>query len=691
MKIYACLILLIISLVQFTPPLYAKEINQFITLVNPVRISTYSINPGQSLSNQYNQIKLRNLPASWLLTYDVLSNNDLVEQVKRMDPQQDIGILLEVTPEYAQKSGVDYQKKDSWHRASSIFLSGYTQEERTKLIDTVFELFKAKFGYYPKSVGSWWTDSFSLELMRQKYGITANLGCADQFATDGYQIWGTYFSTPYYPSLHHAGIPASSIDSKLDVVTLQWAQRDPLNGYLTPQDKRASLYSSQDYFTLNLNQDYFEKLVKLYINKKDNQFGQITLGLEGDFEPGTYLGGSFIDTLDLAKRFNDEGLVTVTQMQQFAKFYKNTFPEVSPPQTIISDDLLGSQKKVIWYQSPFYRVGIEVNLQMHTASIIDLRFYSPDLYEPFYKAKNQSLDLEINTPSLIDTVSNPNERWQIASSDLTNYYSKSGILTIEFSDQNKLELGQKTINFTKVVSDVPNVFYSYPGVKTTKSNNGIKIEFTDRWLTNTKGVEIKQVSPQIKIFLLHKKKVIVSSVAVLFILSLLFLFFKSNVQSFYKGGMVSFLICLFLWAIFVQKFTIFSKYYISQDEIQGLIKLKSYPEGRVLIYNGICFICQYEKDLIPAVYFNIRNQVANISHKKTISDETVITTQDKLHLTEQKYSREELKKWLQGKEIQYIFLEKYGNYQEILPYSPGDLGVKKVFGNANSEIWMVVN
>ena len=110
-------------------------------------------------------------------------------------------------------------------------------------------------GYYPTSVGSWLTDSFSLAYMKEKYGITANLGCSDQFSTDGYKIWGQYWSTPFYQSKYHAGIPASDIFVKLDLVTIQWASRDPLNGYYS------SLFSTQDYLLTrkNLDFEYFKK------------------------------------------------------------------------------------------------------------------------------------------------------------------------------------------------------------------------------------------------------------------------------------------------------------------------------------------------------------------------------------------------------------------------------------------------
>ena len=171
----------------------ADDVNQFVTIVNPVRISNYNKTPYESLLSEYKVVKLRNLSATWLLTFDVLENKAMVNLLKSMDENQELGIFLEVTANFAQALGVIYHDTGFWHHANSVFLSGYTQEERKKLIDKVFETFREIFGYYPVSVGSWWTDSFSLSYAKEKYDILANLDCSDQFATDGYKIWGPYW------------------------------------------------------------------------------------------------------------------------------------------------------------------------------------------------------------------------------------------------------------------------------------------------------------------------------------------------------------------------------------------------------------------------------------------------------------------------------------------------------------------
>ena len=324
MKKFIFILFSFISLFVFTKQINAEETNQFATIINPVRISSLK-NPEVSLATEYSVIKAEQLSATWLLTFDALNNSKILSIVKNMDKKQELGIFLEVSQSFAEAADVSYHNTGFWHHANSVFLSGYTQEERKLLIDEVFRLFKDKMGYYPTSVGSWWTDSFSLAYMKEKYGITANLGCSDQFSTDGYKIWGQYWSTPFYPSKYHAGIPASDIFVKLDLVTIQWASRDPLNGYYS------SLFSTQDYLLTrkNLDFEYFKKLVNLYAFSNGNQFGQITVGLEADLSPETY-NGEFSRQIIYLKSLEKEGKISIVNMHDFSLWYRNTFPDLSP-------------------------------------------------------------------------------------------------------------------------------------------------------------------------------------------------------------------------------------------------------------------------------------------------------------------------------------------------------------------------
>lgn len=442
----------------------AKESNQFITVVNPIRISSYNPDPVASLISQYNEIKKRNLSSTWLLTSDVLQNTKLIDAIKSLDKNQEIGLFLEVTPNYAKKSEVIYNETGSWHHASSVFLSGYVQQDRIKLIDNIFTDFYNYFGYYPKSVGAWWIDSFSLEYMHKKYGVMTNLSCADQFSTDGYQIWGTYWSTPYYPSRFNSGIPSQSVDNKIGVLTIQWAHRDPGNGYFD------SRYSTQDYFTTpGKNIEYFQSLVETYLKNDNNEFGQITIGLEGDFLPESYTG-EFSKQLEISEEMVKKYSTNIVTMSEFSEWYRSKFPENSANHQIQGD--------ISWFNTPYYRIGYKGN----PLKIIDLRIYSETTKEPYYYRRNSGNKLEINLPSLVDTFSRPSE-------------------IIIFNSEAKLELSTdkfEILNPGKV--EIPKQILNRSGVLVTHDDNRLSVSFSGKPLGTGDGTVLNDWSSESKNF-----------------------------------------------------------------------------------------------------------------------------------------------------------------------------------------------
>ncbi len=514
----------------FAPSVKAAQLNQFITIVNPVRISQYNIDHLTSLRAQYSIVSQYQLPATWLLTYDVLNQLEIVAELKKFSSNQELGIFLEITPEFSKNTGVEYHNTGSWHFANAVFLSGYTQEERIKFIDTVFSKFKQEFGYYPQSVGAWWVDSFSLQYMHDKYGVIANLGVADQYSTDNYQVWGTYWSTPYYPSKLHTGIPATSPDNKIGVVTLQWAPREPRRGYYS------SLYSTQDYFTTpKLDINYFSKLVDL--------FSQVTVGLESDFIPDIYQGEYSKQMQSVAQK----SAAKVT-MDQFAKWYKDKFPEVSPEQKISFDGM-------IWYQSPFYRLGIDET----NSKIIDFRVYPPNLREPYYLWPNREKDLRINIPSVIDSVQDPSQVWNIT------------------------DVNIKTLpKYFESINKPPQRFFKSELIKITQINNNWRIEIN----TGTKNLEDGIVFSDWSLKTKHLLKAP-----------------KSLIRA----------IISFDWSKFKKE-----KYWISPEEIIGLDKLRQLPAGKVLVYDNECLQCEYFGKYRPAALANYRNYIQKYSGKTLI-------------------------------------------------------------------------
>jgi len=380
------------------PTVFASE-NSFVTIVNPIRGNdfwSYKYNPLDTSIKEYEIISKNHLPATWLVRYDALTDANTINFLKSLNNQQEVGLFLEVVPTLTDAAKVIYRISPNWHYARSILLAGYSLEDRMKMIDTAVSKYKEIFGVVPKSVGSWWIDAFSLDYLHSKYGIEANLDVADQYSTDQYQVWGQYWSTPFYPSKTNALMPAQSLDKKIGVVTIQWATRDPYNAYGNGVGDSTYSIQANDYLLHKLDINYFKKLLQIY--------PQVTVGLENDFDWQIY-GNEYKNQIDVLTQ-KQSSFFFLKTMSEYADFYKKAYPDLSPNVLISSDDPLGSSGKVVWYQTTKYRIGWFYN--SFGSVVRDLRIYSDSLDESCYKFACNSLNLATSFVNAIDDVTYDN-------------------------------------------------------------------------------------------------------------------------------------------------------------------------------------------------------------------------------------------------------------------------------------------
>lgn len=393
--------------------------NSFVSVVNPIRGTDFWDLKGQTVGTavkgEISILNKFNLSATWLIRFDAL-NDEIINEVRTRESDEK-GIFLEVTPTWAAAANVQYHKSETWHNAGSAFLTGYERLEREKLIDSAFEKFKSIFGYYPSSVGAWWIDSYSLSYMQSKYGIVAALIVSDQYSTDNYQIWGQYFGTPYYPSKNNALHPAQTLENKLNIVMLQWAPRDPINGYGNGVLDSTFSVQANDYMDYHgLDTKYFSSLLDIYTKQNFNQFGSLVVGLENSYEWNRYSGeySKQIEVLNEKRKINQFSVVT---MKDFASWYQRNFPKLPPTQIIVADDPLGSNKKSVWFMDPYYRAGWFLN--SNGSVFRDIRQYIDGEEELCFKTRCDSVNFATSATRVLDDVSFGHE-WIIDKGNVTN-------------------------------------------------------------------------------------------------------------------------------------------------------------------------------------------------------------------------------------------------------------------------------
>lgn len=499
-KFFACLIFIItiIAGVLLTTPVFAQDAANIFpvkqaVIVNPIR-GTDFWNYGHDLletpKKQYEIISKNNLSATWLVRYDALKNPRVLEFLKSLNPNQEIGIFLEVTPSLASDSGVNYNKSPNWHYAKSVLVIGYQPDDRKKMIDQVVKMFKETLNRDPKSIGAWWIDAGSLLYLHDKYGIESNLDVSDQFSTDQYQVWGQYWSSPFYPSKLNALIPASGKDNKIGLLTIQWAPRDPFNGYGNGVFESTYSIQANDYLTHKLDSKYFKKLLDIY--------PETTVGMENDFS-WVEFGGEYANQISIMSQRQKQNLLSIKTMSDFSSYYKSLYPDISPPLLIYANDPLGSDGKVVWYQTPRYRMGWFHG--PYGSVIKDLRELNDGIEEQCLKTACESLKLGFNASQAIDEV-NYRTKWVLDQGSITNFSINNIQKGIEFSYIN--QAGHKRVvqllpNDIKVDDKINTISTAILAITASKNSpdqmqsSGVDFKSGFEWGKNITGLMINFV------------------------------------------------------------------------------------------------------------------------------------------------------------------------------------------------------
>ena len=346
-KIFIVITFVLFSFLLLPKTVLADSIscpNRYLTLIYPVRDrslwSDKSLNP---IIQQYTDVKKYSFAATWLLQYDTFNDQDLTNEIKSFDSKQEKGVFLEVSKKLAADANVIYPEGVRWSDPGAVFLSAYSQSDRIRLIDQIFSKYKTVYGVYPKSVGAWWIDSYSLNYMVKKYGVKSVLICADQKVTDSYGIWGQWWGFPYKPSKANILVPASKTNNMENTVVLQWAQRDPILAYGgVGQFSRYSLQAN-DYVVVGKDINYFKQLTSQYLDCK-NSLGQITVGLETGME-SLREPVEYERQLDYLSTISSLNIVT---MRDFAANYSKVY-KINP------DNIFFGTENAEWKMTTGYR------------------------------------------------------------------------------------------------------------------------------------------------------------------------------------------------------------------------------------------------------------------------------------------------------------------------------------------------
>lgn len=320
------------------------------------------------------------LPTTFLLQYDALLESRFTDLLRSgLDAGSEVGAWLEIVQPQVEAAGLTWRGRFPWDWHADVgFSIGYTPPQRERLIDVLMERFRAVFGRYPASVGSWFMDAHSLAYLADRYGITASCWCKDQIGTDGYTVWGGYWNQAYYPSRRNAYMPAQTAEAQIPVPVFRMLGSDPIEQYGT------NLVTLEPSWSCGADPHWVQWFFDVLTQGPCVTFGYAQVGQENSFG-WPKMGQGLAHQYELLARLRAAGQVRVETLADSARWFRERFALTPASAFSALKDWRDEGRRSAWYESRFYRVNLLWEggaLRVRDAHRFDERYAERHLVEP---------------------------------------------------------------------------------------------------------------------------------------------------------------------------------------------------------------------------------------------------------------------------------------------------------------------
>ncbi len=340
--------------------------NKFVNIVNFVRGAEPRC-PERDLfkpvTEEIKLVKKYNFPNTFLLQYDALINPDFQAIFKsEKDDNMEIGIWIECVRQLVEKCDIKWRGAEDvtwdWHIIPG-FLMAYTQAERKAMVDEFMAKFKEVFGCYPKTVGSWLLDSYSVAYMQEKYNVEAFLMCREQYGVDAYTIWGGYYNQGYYPAKNNVMCPAQTAENAVGAPIFKMLGPDPIYCYDESEFtvKSSGCATMEAVWEYGYREDIFKANMDAYYKQECMDFAYTTIGQENSFGWEKISKGLPMQ-LELVSKMRDNGELRVEKVCDTGRWFKENIKGNSTVSLISDTDWSDNGLKSIWFSCPKYRVNL---------------------------------------------------------------------------------------------------------------------------------------------------------------------------------------------------------------------------------------------------------------------------------------------------------------------------------------------
>jgi len=315
----------------------------------------------ETVVEQIEIMKRYQLRGTFLLQYDALIDARYQKLLKGLPADMfEIGAWWEIPQPLVENSGYTWRGRYPWDWHADVgFATGYSPEERVKLVDTYMAQFKSIFGCYPKSVGSWFIDAVTLKYMADRYGIVASCNCKDQIGTDGYTLWGGYWNQGYYPSIKNAYMPAQNAKNQIPVPIFRMLGSDPIhqydNGLGTGWQRVVSL--EPVYERGGGDADWCRWYFDAFVGGAAMAYGYVQAGQENSFT-WKRMSRGFEIQMPMIAGLQKEGKLTVQTLGETGKWFTEKYRVTPPTSVTVLNDHSDKDQKTVWFNSRFYRANL---------------------------------------------------------------------------------------------------------------------------------------------------------------------------------------------------------------------------------------------------------------------------------------------------------------------------------------------
>ena len=352
------------------------------------------------------QVEIMNkykLHGTFLLQYDALMDPRYQKLLKSLQAGSfEIGAWWEVPQPLVENAGFKWRGRYPWDwRADVGFATGYTPQEREKLADVYMHDFHKIFGYYPKSIGSWFIDAHTLNYLYQKYKIVASCNCKDQVGTDGYTLWGGYWNQAYYPSKKNSYMPAQNEKNQISVPIFRMLGSDPIRQYDHALGRNVQGVVSLEpvYDQAGGNAAWVNWFFKELVEGESMEFAYTQAGQENSFTWDAMSKGYEIQ-MPLIARLRDEHKVKVETLEESGRWFKSKFKTTPATSVTVNHDLDGSNLKTVWFNSRFYRANLL--WENGTLRFRDIHLFNENFPSIYETQKTTSNECSFFTLPLVD-------------------------------------------------------------------------------------------------------------------------------------------------------------------------------------------------------------------------------------------------------------------------------------------------